>query len=111
MEPAILAVCAVILAVLVPLGAAAAGRGYRRMDGSPLPQPYQRGTFFSIVVFLGCLVILTLALGLAPGTGGWLLFVLGTALIIVASTLIVVAYRRTRRAANALGPGADLKRH
>ena len=105
-----MAACAVILAVLVPLGAAAAGRGYRRMDGSPLPQPYRRRTSFAIVVFLGCLVILTLALGLAPGAGG-LLFVLGTALIVVTSTLIVVAYRRTRRAANALGPDADLKRH
>jgi hypothetical protein len=70
---AVLVLAIAILVVLVPLGAIAASRGYRRVDGSSLPEPYQRRTFRIMVVFVGILVASTLWLGLAPHVGAWIL--------------------------------------
>src|SRR5437899_3318620 len=60
---AVLLLAGSALLVLVPLGAAAASKGYRRLDGSPRPEPSRRQADRVLVVFLGLLIGLALALG------------------------------------------------
>src|SRR6202049_1505791 len=86
-----------LLVVLVPLGAIAASRGYRRLDGSSLPEPYRRRSFRMMFVFVGFLVASTLGLGLDPHAGAW---VLAAGVILLLGSVVWVSvqgYRSYRR--------------
>ena len=103
--PAVIAVSALTLAVLVPLGAVAGARSTRRLDGSRLPQPYQRRAVFSIGGILSCLVIFLLIAGLAPQTALWLLVAFAGTVSILTLVLAVRGFRRARRALLVKPPG------